>query len=282
MDMVMQAYSGISTPTKDGPVPHESPIVDYAAALLLAWGVSTALYHRERTGRGQRLDVSLLQAALVLQNNSVNHIDITDGWRNEFVDYLKDAFAEGLSWEDVLSHRRELQPYAPVRAYYGFLPTADGTIAIAAGTRPLRARVLELLGLEDSWVAEPGWEPPDARAHADDITARVEARLRTNTTAHWCAELTRLGVPAAPVHMKEEVVDDAQVWENGYLVRLEHELVGGVTVVGPPVKFSSSPLHAGTPSPVLGGQTREILAEAGLDARQIDALIARGAAIQWK
>jgi formyl-CoA transferase len=282
MDMVMQAYSGISTPTKDGPVPHESPIVDYAAALLLAWGVSTALYHRERTGRGQRLDVSLLQAALVLQNNSMNHVDITDGWRSEFVDYLKHAFADGLSWEEVLSHRRSLQPYAPVRAYYGFLPTADGTIAIAAGTRPLRARMLELLGLEDRWVAEPGWEPPDSRAHADDITAKVEARLRTNTTAHWCAELTRLGVPVAPVHMKEEVVDDIQVWENEYLVRLEHELVGGVTVVGPPVKFSSSPLHAGAASPVLGGQTRGILAEAGLDGAEIDALIARGAAIQWQ
>jgi formyl-CoA transferase len=282
MDMVIQAYSGIATPTNDGPIPHESPIIDYAAALLLAWGVSTALYHRERTGTGQRLDVSLLQAALVLQNNSINHIDITDDWQGELVDYLKHAFADGLSWADVLEHRRALQPHAPVRAYYGFLATADGAVAVAAGTRPLRARMLELLGLEDRWVAEPGWEPPDAHAHADEMTAKVESRLRTDTTAHWCAEFSRLGIPAAPVHLREQLLDDPQAHANGFFVRLEHELVGGITVLAPPVRFSGSPLRVSTASPTLGGQTRAILAEAGLSAPEIDALIERGAVAQWQ
>lgn len=282
MDLVAQAYAGIATPTPEGPVPHESPIIDYAAALLLAWGVSTALYHRERTGAGQRLDVSLLQAALVLQNNSMNHVDITDSWRTEFVDYLKTAFADGLTWADVVERRRMLQPHAPVRAYYGFLPTADGAIAVAAGTRPLRARMLELLGLEDRWVAEPGWEPPDAHTHADDMTAKVQARLRTETTAHWYAEFARLGIPAAPVRLREELLDDAQAQENGYFVRLEHELVGGVTVVAPPVKFSASPLRVTSASPTLGAHTRAILAESGLDDTAIDALVARGAVAQWQ
>ncbi|HKS92169.1 MAG TPA: CoA transferase [Tepidiformaceae bacterium] len=282
MDLVMQAYSGIATPTGAGPIPNESPIIDYAAALLLAWGVSTALYHRERTGAGQRLDTSLLQAALVLQNNSMNHIDITDGWRDEFVEYLKHAFADGLSWAEVLERRRALQPHAPIRAYYGFLSTADGAIAVAAGTRPLRARMLELLGLEDRWVSEPGWEPPDAHGHADEMTARVEERLRTKTTAHWCAEFDRLGIPAAPVQLREQLLDDAQARANGYFVRLEHELVGGVTVVAPPVRFSASPLRVSKASPTLGAHTRAILAEAGLDDAAVDSLIERGAVAQWQ
>lgn len=280
-DMVMQAYSGISTPTEAGPVPHDSPIIDYAAALLMAWGVSTALYHRERTGRGQRLDVSLLQAALVLQNNNVNHIDIVDEWRTDFVDYLKDAFAEGATWSDILERRSALQPHAPIRAYYGFLPTADGTIALAAGTGPLRRRVLELLGLEDRWVTEPGWEPPDARAHADDMTARVTARLRTNTMEYWCAEFARIRVPVAPVHLKEQLPDDPQALANDYFTSFEHELVGSVRVVGPPVAFSASPLAADRPSPLLGADTRAILGEAGLNAPAIDDLLARGVASQW-
>src|SRR3546814_18614896 len=76
-----------------------NPVVDYGAALLLAWGIASALYVRERTGRGQRLDVSLLQAALVMQNNTANHVDAIDGWREAFVPWQRPALADGVSWE---------------------------------------------------------------------------------------------------------------------------------------------------------------------------------------
>lgn len=282
MDMVMQGYSGLATITPDGPVPHASPIIDYAAGLLLAWGISTALYHRERTGQGQRLDVSLLQAALVLQNNQMNHIDAIDSWRDEFVEFLKTAFADGLSWQDVITRRQALQPFAIARAYYNFHPTSDGTLALAAAGRDLRKRVLLLLELDDPWVTQPGWVPADAHVHAEEITANVQARLRTNTTAYWTAEFARVGVPAGPVHLSEELLSDPQTWENGYFVRLEHELLGGLTVVGPPVKFSETPLAAVRASPPLGAQTRDVLREAGLNDDSIDELLARGAANQWE
>jgi formyl-CoA transferase len=282
MDIVVQGYAGLATITPAGPVPHASSMVDYAAGLLLAWGVSTALYHRERTGRGQRLDVSLLQAALVLQNNQMNHIDAIDGWREEFVEFLKTAFAEGLSWQDVIDRRRELQPFAIARAYYGFHPTADGTIVVAAGSRELRQRLLRVLGIDDPWVTQPGWVPTDARAHADEMTALVEERLRTNTTSHWTTEFVRIGVPAGPVHLAEELLQDAQAWENGYFVRLDHELLGGITVVAPPVKFSDTPFAAGRASQPLGAQTREVLEEAGLSTDAINELLERGAASQWQ
>jgi CoA:oxalate CoA-transferase len=282
MDIVMQGYSGLATVTPAGPVPNASPIIDYTAGLLLAWGVSTALYHRERTGHGQRLDVSLLQAALVLQNNQMNHIDAIDGWRDGFVEFLKTAFADGLSWEEVITRRRELHPYAIARAYYGFHPTADGTLALAAGSRKLRERLLQLLELDDPWVTQPGWMPVDARLHADRVASDVEVKLRTNTTAHWTAECARIGVPAGPVHLSEELLDDRQAWENGYFVRLEHELLGGITVVAPPVKFSGTPLSAERASQPLGAQTCEVLAEAEMDEAAIQRLLEHGGAKQWK
>ncbi|HXH21293.1 MAG TPA: CoA transferase [Dehalococcoidia bacterium] len=277
MDIIVQAYTGLSQFTANGPIPPVDPLVDYGAALLLAWGISTALYHRERSGRGQKLNVSLLQAALVLQNNHLNHIDVIDGWRHEFVEYLKTAFVEGKSWAEVLAHRQSLLPDAFGRAYYGFFATCDGTIAIAAGGRPNQLRMLKLLDLEDRWVTEPGWLPEDGRAHAERMHERVASKLREQTSEYWLRAFTEAGIPAAPVRMKDEVLEDRQAWENGFYVRLEHELVGGLTVVAPPVVFSETPLAAKDPPPPLGKHTRELLVEAGLDEEAIDRLAAAGA-----
>lgn len=280
MDVVLAAYSGIAALTEHGPVLPEAPVIDYAAGLLLAWGVSTALYHRERTGLGQRLDVSLLQAALVLQNNSVNHVDVIDEWRHGFVDYVRAAFVEGRTWADILQERLARAPFLVSRAYYGILRAADGAIAVAALSQPLRLKMLALLGIEDRWVTEPGWQPPDARSHVDAIVAAAEVVLRSATVAHWLDEFNRAGIPAAPMRLREEMLDDPQVLANGYVTRLEHSLLGGHTVVAPPVRFSASPLQTGLASPRLGEHTRTILAEAGLGAAAIESLLARGAAAE--
>jgi len=238
--------------------------------------VSTALYHRERSGRGQKLDVALLQAALVLQNNHINHIDAIDDWRGGFVDYLKTAFAEGKTWTEVLAHRAAIQPHAFAKAYYGFFPTRDGTIAIAAAGRVNQLRILRVLGLKDRWVEEPGWLPDDPATHMERSYAQVVDVLRSQPTAHWVTVLTAAGVPAAPVRLREELLDDEQVWANQFLVRREHDLIGGLTTVAPPVKFSATPLTAGGASPPLGRDSRSILVEAGLDAETIERLIADG------
>jgi len=277
MDVALQAYSGIAFLSADGPQMLANPVVDYAAALLLAWGISTALYHRERSGRGQKLDVALLQAALVLQNNTVNHVDAIDGWRHEFVEYLKRAFVEGESWADAIARREELQPTRLARAYYGFLPTRDGVIAVAGGGTQIQRRMLGVLGLDDPWVTQPGWETDDPEGHTEEIYRRVTERLREQPTAHWLAAFARAGVPAAAYRTPQEVVDDEQAWANGFLVRLEHELLGGLTVVAPPVQFSETPLSVSPASPVLGKHTREVLCEVGLDDEAVSRLVAAGA-----
>jgi formyl-CoA transferase len=277
MDIVLAGYSGLLNITADGPLPPQEPIIDYTAGLLLAWGVSTALYSRERTGRGQRLDVALLQAALVLQNNHVNHVDVIDGWREDFVAYLKEAFARGESWPDVLTKRDDLQPHAPARVYYGFLRTADGTISVAAMARPLRLKMMDVLGFEDRWSSESGWEPPDAREYTAALLSRVEAILATDTTDNWYRKLSAAGIPCGPIRLREQLIDDEQVQANNFVVRLEHDAIGGVTVVAPPVAYSGTPLRVGRASPQLGQHTAEILVEAGLTGDEINSLAERGA-----
>ncbi len=275
MDVVMQGVTGFAHMSERGPEQHGSPMVDHAAALLMAWGVSTALYHRERTGRGQKLDVALMHAAMILENTQLTHVDLIDGWRSDFLGYLKTAFSQGKTWADVLKRREELQPHRVMRAYYGFFETADGNVAIACNARNLRRKMAALLGIDDRWTTEANWYPPDVDVHEAFVREQVVGRLKSRTTAEWLATFTEAGLPIGPLRHSDEMFDDEQAWENGFLARIEHEVLGGVTVVAPPVKFSDSPLQV-RPSVPLGKHSREVLLEAGLVAASIDALFERG------
>lgn len=271
MDMLLQAHTGIAPMTEDGFEPLAEPVADYTAALLMAWGISTALYHRERTGRGQKLDVSLLQAILVLQNNSVNHIDRVDGWRQEFVEYLRQAFADGRSMRQIMAHRETLKP--TIRpAYYGFFETLDGYIAIAAGGHGLRVKTAELLGIDDPSLREPGFVPDNVLSFTNGIRAQVQAKLLTRSTSDWLADFELAGLPAGALRLKDEILDDEQCWANDYLVRTHHESVGDMTTVGPAVHFDETPLAAARPSPMLGEHTHAILTQAGLPDSDIEAM----------
>ncbi len=278
MDALLQGYAAVAHTTREGPQILGDPIVDYTAAMLMAWGIASALFARERTGKGQKLDVSLLQAALVIQNNSINHIDAVDGWRHEFVDWVKDAFARGASFDEVLSHRDTLKP-AIVPPYYGFFRTADGLMALGAGGRGLQIKVAELLGIEDPSHTDSSFVPDDIAAHTQAMHAAAQSELLQKTTAQWLEIFDEADLPASPVNMKDQVLDDEQAWANEYLTRLEHETVGSITVVAPPVKFSATPLAVRWAPPTLGKHTREILNDAGLSSSEIEQLIEAGAVI---
>ena len=215
----------------------------------------------------------------MLQNNLVNHIDAADEWRHEYVEYLKTAFSEGKSWGDVLDHYDELSPWARPRAYYGFFQTADGTIAVAAPALPLAQRLVTTLGIDDPFPFSGSWTGDDLKEHMRRVYEQVSATFREQPTAHWLERLAEARVPAAEYFTREQAIDSEQAWANDYLVRLEHELLGGLTVVAPPVKFSEAPLEARDASPPLGKHSREVLAEAGLDGAAIERLIEAGAVV---
>ncbi len=276
MDMALQALTGLAHQSEHGPEPLINPIIDYTAATLMAWGVSTALYHRERTGEGQRLNVALMHAAMFLENNQLTHVELLDSWRADFVQYLKTAFAEGKTWSDVIAHRETLLPHRVVRAYYGFMATKDGTVGIACNARTQRLKLIDLLGIDDRWTTEPGWLPTDAHAHAEYVYAQVAAALAKETTSHWIAEFEGRGLPIAPVRHSDELFFDPQVTANEFLADVEHEVLGPLRVVAPPVRMWGTPLKA-RPPVRLGKDTRDVLLEAGLDDERVESLFARGA-----
>lgn len=281
MDMALQALTGLAHQSENGPEPLANPIIDYTAATLMAWGVSTALYHRERTGKGQRLNVALMHAAMYLQNNHLTHVDLIDSWRSEFVEYLKTAFAEGKTWADVIAYREQLLPYRVMKAYYGFMRTADGTVGIACNARTQRLKLIELLDLDDRWTSEPGWLPDDAQAHGDHVYRQVAQAMGKKTTAEWITAFESRGLPIAPVRHSDELFFDEQVRANEFLAEVEHEVIGPITIVAPPLQLWETPLRARPPVP-LGKDTRAVLSEAGLSKERIDALFERGVAREVK
>jgi formyl-CoA transferase len=282
MDAAIQAFSGLADLGPDGPSLRPDPIIDYMAAMLLSWGIASALYHREKTDIGQRIDVALLQAALVLQNNNAHHIDVIADWRTEYVSFLEEAYKDSDPWSGMIERKAELLPHVVTGAYYGFLQTSNGVIVISAGADALQRKVATLLNINDPRVTDPDWEPPtDIKAYQLDIRNQVQSILLTNTTEHWLKIFNKAGVPCQRYQTLEELIDHPQTKENDFMVHLEHELLGGMDVVAPPVKFSETPLAVQGPSPVLGKHTKEVLLEAGMATELFEKLVASGDAISF-
>ena len=274
MDAAIQAFSGLAHLSPDGPSLRPDPVVDYMAAMLLSWGIASALYHREKTNIGQRIDVALLQAALVLQNNNAHHVDVIADWRNEYVSFLEEVYKESDPWERMIERKAELLPHVVSGAYYGFLQTSNGVIVISAAVDSLQRKIATLLNIDDPRITDPDWKAPaDIKAYQAGIRDQMQAVLLTNTTEHWLKIFNEAGVPCQRYQTLEEVIDSPQVNENNFMIHLEHELLGGMDVVAPPVKFGETPLQAQGPSPVLGKHTREVLNEAGMTNDAINKLI---------
>ena len=276
MDMALQGYSGLAPLTNEGPMPLADPVIDYSAAMLMAWGISTALFHRERSGRGQKLDVSLLQASLVLQNNNINAVAAFDQHRQDFAEYLKDAFAEGATWEEILSRQSQTNAIGATAAYYGFFRTADHVLCLGAGGSVVQRRLLAVLELTDPLLEVEDYVPEDVASHVNNQRALVQDKLSQHPLEHWLPLLLKADVPASRVNLKAQLLEDEQVRANQYTSQFTHPDLGEVTVVSPPVKFSETSLEVRTSSPTLGQHSTEILQEAGVSSDVIETLIAKG------
>lgn len=275
MDVVVQARSGLLSALgaeEDG-VPRHSEVQasDYTTALLLLSGVTAALLARERTGRGQRVDVSLLGGAMTLQNNVLCHVYGLDDWRRDFVeDVLPRLRREGASFADVEAERSRLRSDPPSHtAHYRVFRSADGFVAIGAGSPPARRRLFALTGVtEEQLVEDPA-----------GLTDRLAATLAGQPTDYWVEALREHDVPVAEVRHIEELLFDPHVEAEGLVADFDHEAAGRYRGLGSPIALSDTPWRATAGSPPFARHTRPILTELGFDERTVDELVGRGAVI---
>ena len=259
-DGAIQAASGMMASNgheETGPTRTVSPVIDVTSGLMAAFAIGAALHRRQQTGEGQHIDVAMLDSAVTLLNPVFNVFLAT-------------------------GHEPELlgnQSFAKLPTTNTF-PTRDGTIQVTALTEEQAEKLCHALGC-GALLEEPRFATNAARCeNRDAMRPLLVARFEQETTATWLEQLSKLGVPVAPIAKLPEVMKDSQLDHRGLTARLpahsslsveavESVTTGYVTNVdGPTAEFTA---------PTLGEHTDEVLAQYGFGSADISALRESGA-----
>jgi crotonobetainyl-CoA:carnitine CoA-transferase CaiB-like acyl-CoA transferase len=286
-DVLAQAFSGIiqSEGIMWRGVPRmirTTPFVDFTTGYAIVQSVCAALYHREKSGRGQKIGTSLLANAMTTLSGHLARIPGNptkpQQWYDEDLPMLQQA---DLSYNDLNDLYNEARWFpSAMLIYYRPYRTEDGLIAVACLSDPLRKRMADCVGFDDRRF-RPGYdlEAPEAVQFADDLLVRVEELIAEKTSEDWLRLFHGAGVPAMPVQFVEGLLDNEQAHANDLVIEQDHHAAGKMQLVGPNTNFSDTPLNAVLPSPALGQHTAEILAEVGYSPDEITALLESGAAL---
>lgn len=286
-DLVVQAYSGLlAGDLKVDPTGAPEHITatapsDYVAALGGAMGVCAALFHRERTGQGQRISTTLLGAGLALQSPWAGDVPVSD---SILIEPLRRMMSElrqaGASYAEMIEARRSRPNQGKAfRIYYSGYPVKDGAIILGALTPQNRDQIRVALEITDDPTDDDEFNAigPDA----DAIVTRVEAQIRTTladgTMNEWMAKLDAAGAPASPVNWLEDIADDPQVVAMNLMPTIEHPLTGPERQVGPLVEMSHTGTGTDRSAPPLDADTDDVLREHGFTEEQIASLRQSGA-----
>ncbi|HQW51073.1 MAG TPA: CoA transferase, partial [Tepidiformaceae bacterium] len=288
-DLVSQAMTGIMAFEGAGGLPH--PIIttsptDLAAGMFMAYAVAAALYQRELTGRGQRIETSLFAAGLAIQYRPMFSIERLDrAPRERLLETVARARAAGRRVDEVLGEQSSRTDVVMRRnnPYYRVFETKDSYIALACLNNRLRRAAARVLEVEDPRVEGDEFDV-DLLGPDESLVLRelIAATFTNRTTDEWVELFDAAGVPCGPVRLTAELFDDPQVVADELLVELDHPIMGPVKMANSPLKMSGGETGSRLPSPALGQHTREVLGELGFTAGEVAALEASGAVRAWK
>jgi len=255
-DLIAQGVSGIMSVTGEpsgAPVKAGVPVTDLAAGLFALVGILSAVEYRHRSGAGQQVDTSLVDAGVAL---SV--------W--EATEYFSGS---GIPAPMGSAHRMNA-PYQAIRC-------ADGYITLGAANDRLFRRLAEVLGSPE-WIDLPEFANNAGRVrHRAELATRIEVITIRRPRSHWLAVLEANEIPCGPINDYEQVFSDPQVIARDMVVEVDHPALGRLKALGSPMKLSATPPDVRRTAPRLGEHTDEILAEAGVTANEIAALHRTGA-----
>jgi crotonobetainyl-CoA:carnitine CoA-transferase CaiB-like acyl-CoA transferase len=255
VDMLVQAMGGVMAVTGDPDGPPTlcgAPVLDTIGSLMAGQGILTALLHRERTGQGQRVDVSLLNGTLLAHAARLS-VFLATG-------------EEPGRWG---SGHPYLVPFQALEA-------RDGWIYVAVWVDRLWTPFCEAIGRAELAGDARFATRADRLKQRAELTALLADIFRQQTVAEWMARLEARDVLCAPVNRYADLPTDPQVVASGMLVEQEHPRAGRLRTLDTPIRFSHTPGGIRTPAPGLGEHTDIVLTEAGLSPVEVENLRVRG------
>ena len=255
-DQMMQGLGGIMSLTGEPDGPPQKigvALADIGAGMQAAYAIMTALLHRERTGQGQYIDVSML--------------DLQIAW----LTYQAGAFfATG-------SPPPRVGPAHPSVVPYQAFQCSDGKhVNVAVANQRFWQRLCKALGREDLTETPEYAENKDRVKNRSKLVALLQAEFKKRPVAHWVEVLEEAGVPCGPISNLADVFSDPQVLERNMLLEVQHPSAGKIKQTGIPIKFSATPGSIDRPPPLLGQHTAEVLLELGYTQADVESLKEEG------
>ncbi|GAB1256879.1 CoA transferase [Aurantivibrio plasticivorans] len=302
-DIIAHAASGIMSNYADGQAeprgPGGLPYIDISTGIYNAFAIASALFHRLKTGEGQKIESSLFSTGMALQmiglvnideldesmtsherevlddlpNSHKSHTDIIDEFANARLRSEQPDTARPIEVPECSHRPTDLHVYP----YYRTYRTASGYISIAALNTPQRKKLCELLALEDPFQDMSFGSISDEAYFAQKrLMLQIEESLKAESNDYWLEKLEAAGVPCGQVNYRPDMYEDPQANALGMLWQLENSDLGGYTTVGHPIRYSKTPVEPNRGAPTLGEDSRAVLLEQGYDQEQIDQWLEKG------
>jgi crotonobetainyl-CoA:carnitine CoA-transferase CaiB-like acyl-CoA transferase len=254
-DLLIQAYSGLMSLTgePDGmPLRVGFSLVDLFTGMMAYGSVVTALYHREKTGQGQRIEAALLDGQVATMSY-----------------HATAYFATGVVPHRMGSGHPSLVPYQS-------FPASDGFFILGVANEGLWRRFCQAIERPDL-MEDPQFKTNDDRvAHRAECVDALSEIFRTRTVAEWVEVISAAGVPCGPINRVSDVVNDPQVLARNMIVNMPHPNVPNLRVPNSPLKLAETPPGIRLPPPLLGQHNEEVLAELGYSREQMTELWGKG------
>lgn len=259
-DIVAQALSGIMSVNREaGGTPNRLgiPMGDMAGGIYALFGILAAMVERQTTGKGQRVDISMLDGLIGM------------------LGYLAQIyFVTGKAPEPVGTKHTSIVPY-------GAYPTSDGHVIVACLTEQFWCNFAKALDLPDLVSDERFCEYARRLENREPLEAIIEERMKKDDTGYWLARLQEYDVPSAPILDVGQALEQAHTRERGLIDTACHPAAGEMKVLRTPIRMAGHPLDASSPPPLLGEQTTDILARVlGMESAEIGSLLEDTVAFQ--